>query len=169
MQNLFEIRPASKKDIPTLLKFIKQLAEQGKLSHELVATEEILEESLFGQRPYAEVIIGYLNQEPVSYALFVHNFATLFGRPGLYLVDLFVTAEARNKGIGRNMLIYLAKLAIDRKCCRFEWSVLHWNEKAISLYKNIGAKEMSDWRVYRLSGESLNKFSSENLALVYDT
>lgn len=166
MQNLFEIHSAEKKDIPIIFKFIKQLAKQGKLSHELVATEEILEESLFRQKKYAEVIIGYLNKAPVSYALFVHNFSTLYGRPGLYLVDLYVIPEARNKGIGRSMLVYLAKLAIERKCCRFEWSVLHWNESAISLYKNIDAKEMSEWKIYRVSGETLNKLSEENLTMV---
>ena len=166
MKNAFEIYPAEEKDIPIIFKFIKQLAEQGNLSHELVATEEILKESLFGQKKYAEIIIGYLNQAPVSYALFVHNFSTLFGRPGLYLVDIYVTPEARNKGIGRNMMVYLAKLATERKCCRFEWSVLHWNESAINFYKNIGAKEMREWKIYRVSGEALNKLAGENLALV---
>lgn len=161
MQSLFEIRKATKKDIPIIFKFIKQLAEQGKLSDELVSTEEILTDSLFGQKVYAEVIIGYLNNKSVSYALFTHNFSTLFGRPGLYLVDLFVVPEARNLGIGRNMLLYLAKLAKERQCCRFEWSVLHWNDSAIRFYENLGAKEMSEWKIFRVSGEALDKLASE--------
>jgi ribosomal protein S18 acetylase RimI-like enzyme len=161
MKNTFKIRFATKKDVHLLFCFIKQFAEYGNVSHELKATEEILEESLFGQKSYAEVIIGYLNQEPVSYALFSHNFSTLLGRPGLYLVDLFVIPEARNQGIGRSMLVYLAELAKKRKCGRLEWSVLNSNKLGIMLYKAVGAKPMDEWTTYRVSGTALDKLAVE--------
>lgn len=162
MHNLFEIRSATKNDVPVILSFIKQLAEQGKLSKALVATEEILTKYLFGSRVYAEVILGCLDQEPVSYAMFSYHFSTLFGRPTLYLVDLFVMPEFRQQGIGQNLLAHLAKIAREQNCCRIEWSVLEWNSAAIRLYQKIGAKELSDWKMYRISGDSLSALAGCN-------
>jgi GNAT superfamily N-acetyltransferase len=162
MNDTFEIHLAKKGDIPLILDFIKQFAELGNVSHELKATEQILEENLFGQKPYAEVILSYLNNEPVGYALFTHNFSTLLGRPGLYLVDLFVASKARKQGIGRTMLAYLAKVAVDRKCSRFEWSVMSANHTAVKLYEDVGAKLLDQWKVYRLSDSSLDKLAKEH-------
>lgn len=158
----FEIKPATVEDVPVILTFIKGLAEYEKLSHEVVATEEILQETLFGQKPFAEVVIGYYQQQPVCFALFFHNFSTFLGRPGIYLEDLFVQPEFRGKGFGRKLLAYLANLTIERNCGRLEWSVLDWNEPAIRFYKSLGAKPMDEWTIFRVTGEALDKLAQED-------
>lgn len=158
----FEIRPATAADVPLILAFIKGLAEYEKLAHQVVATEEILHETLFGQNPKAEVVIGYYQNQPVCFALFFHNFSTFLGQPGIYLEDLFVQPEFRGKGFGRRMLGYLAKLAKERKCGRLEWWVLDWNEPAIQFYKGIGAKSMNEWTVFRVTGEALENLAKED-------
>lgn len=155
----FTLKPATESDVPMILWFIKSLAQYEKLLHEVVATEEMLHDSLFGERPYAEVVIGYLYDEPASFALFFHNFSTFLGRPGLYLEDLYVIPEARGRGIGKVMLTYLAKLAQERNCGRLEWWVLNWNEPAINFYRSIGAKPMDEWTVQRLTGEPLSRLA----------
>lgn len=160
MQNKFEIKPATPADIPLILQFIKELAEYEKLAHEVVATEEILRNNLFTKHSHAEVILGYLNEEPVSFALYFHNFSTFLGRPGIYLEDLFVRPSVRSQGIGQKMLAYLAKLAKERDCGRFEWWVLDWNKPAINFYQRIGAKPMDEWTVYRLSGQALDDLAN---------
>lgn len=162
MNNTFEIKPATVKDIPLILSFIKELAAYEKLLDEVVATEEILRETLFGKRAYAEVVIGYLDDKPVSFALFFHNFSTFLGRPGIYLEDLFVKPEARSKGIGQKMLAYLAQLAKARNCGRLEWWVLDWNEIASNFYKRIGAKAMDEWTVYRVTDQALEDLAAAN-------
>jgi len=118
-------------------------------------TEEILKQTLFGPRRYAEVLIGEVNGEPAGFALFFHNFSTFIGRPGIYLEDLFVRPEHRGRGFGKALLARLAQLAIERNCGRVEWAVLDWNTPAIDFYKSIGAVMMSDWRIFRLKGEPL--------------
>lgn len=155
MSDLFEIKSATISDVPLILSFIKELAEYEKLSHEVVATEDILRETLFGDKAHAEIIIGYLNSLPVSFALFFHNFSTFLGRPGIYLEDLFVKPEVRGKGIGLKMLKYISRLAKERKCGRLEWWVLDWNDTAIAFYKKLGAKAMDEWTVYRMTEETL--------------
>ncbi len=149
------IDAATEADVPLILSLIRQLAEYERLSHQVVTTEEGLREYLFGVRRYAEVVIARLDGYPVGYALFFHNFSTFAGKPGLYLEDVFVLPEYRGKGIGKALLIHLAKLAVERNCSRFEWVVLDWNSPAIEFYKGLGAVPLSDWRVFRLSGESL--------------
>jgi GNAT superfamily N-acetyltransferase len=151
----FSIRPALKNDVPLILSFIRELAEYEKLSHQVVASEEALERTLFGERPAAEVIIGEYSDAPVAFALFFHTYSTFLGKPGLYLEDLFVKPEMRGKGIGKTMLAYLAHLARARDCGRFEWSVLDWNESAIDVYRSIGAIGMDGWTVQRVEGEAL--------------
>lgn len=160
MADIFEIKPASSKDVPLILSFIKELAEYEKLLHEVIATEEILQETLFGDKTHAEVLIGYLNHKPISFALYFHNFSTFLGRPGIYLEDLFVKPEARGKGIGQKMLAYLAHLAKSRKCGRLEWWVLDWNETAIGFYKRIGARPMDEWTVYRVNDTALDDLAA---------
>lgn len=150
------LRTATERDVPLILSFIKELAEYERLSHEVVATEQLLRASLFGERPAAEVVMGDYGDEPAGFALFFHNFSTFLGRPGIYLEDLYVTPGLRGRGVGRAMLVYLAKLAKERGCGRLEWSVLYWNEPAIKLYKSIGAAPMDDWRVFRVTGEALD-------------
>lgn len=160
MTELFEIKKTTKDDIPLIFSFIKELAEYEKLSHEVVATEQTLTTMLFGDKPYAEVIIGYLNNSPVSFAIYFHNFSTFLGQPGIYLEDLFVKPEFRGQGLGQKMFVYLAQIAKDRQCGRFEWSVLDWNELAIGFYKRMGAKPMDGWTVYRASGKALEDLAN---------
>lgn len=155
MSEPLTIRFAGPADVPLILEFIRELSVYEKLAHEVVATEATLHEGLFGARPYAEVILGYLGDEPVSFALFFHNFSTFLGKPGLYLEDLFVRPAARGHGIGQSMLAHLAGIAEERGCGRFEWWVLNWNESAIGFYKRLGAKPMDEWTVFRMTGESL--------------
>ncbi|HET9913648.1 MAG TPA: GNAT family N-acetyltransferase [Anaerolineales bacterium] len=155
------IEPASETDIPLIFTLIKEFAEYMHLSHEVAATEESLRETLFGSKRYAEVIIARLDSQTAGFAIFFHNFSTFLGKPGLYLEDLFVRPEFRGKGIGKALLIYLAKLAVERGCGRFEWSVLDWNKSAIEFYKRLGAVPLEEVRVFRLTGESLKKLADE--------
>lgn len=155
------IDPATEYDIPLILSFIKGLAEYERLPHEVVATEGLLKETLFGSRRYAEVVIARYNDEPAGFALFFHNYSTFLARPGIYLEDLFVFPEYRSKGIGRALLVHLARLAKERKCGRLEWWVLDWNEPAIKFYKKLCAVPMSDWTVFRVTGEALEKLAGE--------
>ena len=159
--NDFRIVKATEDDIPLILRFIRQLAEYERLSSEVVVTEDLLRESLFG-KPVAEVVLGHYQDRPVAFAVFFQNFSTFRGKPGLYLEDLFVIPEMRGKGFGRAMLVYLAKLARERKCGRFEWAVLDWNESAVRFYRNLGAVAMSDWTVFRLTGEALERLAEES-------
>ena len=149
------IEPASEADVPLILGFIRELAEYERLLEHVVATEELLREQLFGERPGAEVVIARWRGEPVGFALFFHNFSTFVGRRGLYLEDLYVRPAYRGKGVGRALLAFLARTAVARGCGRLEWWVLDWNEPAIGFYRALGAQPMSDWTVFRLSGEPL--------------
>lgn len=153
----FTIRFAKEKDVALILQFIKELADYEQMLDLVVATEEGLTEYLFRQKK-AEVIIGEYQQEPVGFALFFHNFSTFLGKPGIYLEDLYVRPQMRGKGLGTAILTYLARLAKERNCGRFEWWCLDWNKPSIQFYKNMGAKAMDEWTVYRLEGEELNKF-----------
>jgi len=154
------LRLAKEEDLSLILRFIKELADYEKLLHEVVATEEILRESLF-VRKAAEVVIAEYQGEPVGFALFFHNFSTFLGRPGLYLEDLYVRPEMRGKGIGKLLLSYLAKLALERGCGRFEWWCLDWNKSSIDFYKSIGAIPMDEWTVYRVCDKALEDLAEE--------
>jgi GNAT superfamily N-acetyltransferase len=156
----FSIRPATVEDVPLIRRFIQQLAEYERLSHEANMSEETLRESLFGERRYAEVLLGHDGDIPVAFAVYFHNFSTFVGRPGLYLEDLFVVPEARGRGFGRAMLVELAKIALERNCGRFEWAVLDWNEPAIGFYKKLGAVSMDDWTIFRVAGEALERLGN---------
>lgn len=151
---------ATGQDTALILSFIKELAEYERLADEVVATEEILKETLFGKRAYAEVIIARYEGEAVGFALFFHSFSTFLSRPGIYLEDLYVRPTMRGKGIGKALLIFLAQLAKERKCGRLEWAVLNWNESAINFYKSLNAKPMDEWTVYRLTGKTLDTLAS---------
>ena len=157
----FAIRSANINDVGTIFSLINELADYERLTHEVVANENDIRRSLFGDRPYAEALIGELEGVPISFALFFHNFSTFIGRPGIYLEDLYVRPEYRSKGYGRKMLVYIARLAIKRNCARFEWSVLDWNTPAIRTYDKLKAKPMNEWILYRLSGEDLVKLADE--------
>jgi GNAT superfamily N-acetyltransferase len=151
----FIIRPAIRQDCRTILAFIKQLAEYEKLAHEVVATEEKLLTSLFGEHPSAEVIIAEYQGSAVGFALFFTNYSTFLAQPGIYLEDLYVHADMRGRGYGKKLLAYLARLAVERGCGRLEWWVLDWNQAAKDFYQSLNAEPMKDWTVNRLSGESL--------------
>lgn len=159
--SLFIIRPATVEDASLILHFIRELALYEKLAHEVVATEEVLRETLFGSHPAAEVVIGEEGGRPVAFALFFHNFSTFLGRPGIYLEDLYVDPNMRGKGYGQQILSYLARLAKERKCGRLEWWVLDWNEPAIAFYEKIGAQPMNDWTVFRVTGDALERLAGQ--------
>ncbi len=156
----FEVRSATEDDLPLILDLIRELAEYEKLSHEVSATEEGLRESLFTERPAAEILIGESGGTPTAFALFFHNFSTFLGKPGVYLEDLYVRPEFRGLGMGKVMLAHLARLAKERGCGRLEWWVLDWNRPAIEFYESFGAEAMNEWTVYRVSGEALNDLAA---------
>lgn len=158
----FHIRTTSAEDVSQILSFIRELAEYEKLSHEVVATEDLLRQTLFGEDSKAEAVIGYFDEAPVAMALFFHNYSTFLCRPGIYLEDLFVRPEMRGKGFGRELLRYVAKIAVERKCGRLEWAVLDWNEPAIQFYRSLGAVAMDEWTVYRLTGDALRKVATDD-------
>ncbi len=158
----FEIRPATRADVPTILGLIRELADYERLSKEVVATEEDLHQWLFGQKPVAEVLIGEYGGKPVSFALFFYNFSTFLGRPGVYLEDLYVKPDYRHMGFGRRLMAYIAQWAKAKNCGRFEWAVLNWNTPAIDLYEKLGAVPQKEWTVYRLSGEALGQLADEH-------
>ena len=149
------VRPGTIDDVPTVLRFINELAEYEKLAHASVATAEQLERHLFGERSYAETLIGELDGEPVGYALFFHSFSTFEGAPGVYLEDLFVTVAKRGHGVGKALLQEVAAIAARRGCARLEWAVLDWNEPAINFYRSLGAVPLNDWTLYRVDGPAL--------------
>ncbi len=156
----FRIREANIEDITVIFNFICKLAEYEKLRDDVTATAEILKESLFVKRS-AEVLIAEEGDQPVGFALFFHNFSTFKGRACLYLEDIFVLPEHRGKGYGKALFGELASIAIKRECDRFDWAVLNWNEPSIKFYESMGATPMSDWTVYRLTGEALRRVAKK--------
>ncbi len=155
----FEIRPAHVADVPVILGLIRDLATYERAPDDVTATEEQLVDVLFGDRPVAEVLLAFEAGSPVGFAVFFRNFSTWLGRPGLYLEDLFVKPEKRGKGYGRALLVYLAKIALERGCGRMEWAVLDWNEPAIKFYCAIGAKPMDEWTVFRLTRDGIARLA----------
>ena len=150
------LRRATVQDLPTVLRFIRELAEYEHLAHEVVLDVDELHEHLFGTRPYAEVLIAESDgRDAVGFALFFHNFSTFLGRPGIHLEDLFVRPEARGAGHGLALLRALGRIARDRGCGRIEWNVLDWNEPSIAFYRSLGAQPMDAWLLYRLTGDAM--------------
>lgn len=153
---------ATKNDIPLIREFILELAEYERAKPgEAPVTEKDLADTLFGKRPAAEVLIAYVENEPVGFALFFHNYSTWLGKRGIYLEDFFVRPAARKHGVGFALLRALARIALDRDCGRIDWSVLTWNELAISFYKQIGARSMDDWTSFRLTGDALAQIAGK--------
>lgn len=155
------IRPARRSDVAQIEAFIRGLAKFERLEHEVTMTGELLEAGLFGDRPYAEVVVAEDGGATVGFALFFHTFSTFLGLPGLYLEDLFVLPEHRGHGIGRALLQHLAQLSVERGCGRLEWAVLDWNGDAIRFYERLGARPNSDWTTYRLTGEALHQLAGQ--------
>lgn len=155
-----KISPAEEAQLPLILNFIRKLAEYEKLLDEVVADEETLRESLFGPDPAAKVIFAYVEERPVGFAVYFHNFSTFAGRAGIYLEDLFVEPAYRGRGIGMALLSYIARIAKERRCARLNWAVLDWNQPAIEFYKRLGVVALEDWTVFRLSGEALDRLAA---------
>jgi GNAT superfamily N-acetyltransferase len=162
MNDAITIRPATEHEVPTVLAFIRDLAVYEKLEHEVVATEEGLRKALFGPRPYAEVVFACVAGKPVGFALFFHNFSTFLGKPGIYLEDLFVLPDARGRGIGKQLLTWLANTTVERGCGRLEWAVLDWNEPSIGFYRSLGAVLKDEWQIFRLTGTALAALARES-------
>jgi len=154
----YRIRVAQEPDIDLILDFIQELAEYENLSHEVVATKEVLFDSLF-VKYQAEVIIGEYKDKPVGFATYFFNFSTFLGKANLYIEDLYIKKEFRRSGLGKAMFSCLARIAKERNCERLDWWCLDWNEPSIKFYKKMGAKPMSDWTVYRVEGNDLNTLS----------
>jgi GNAT superfamily N-acetyltransferase len=154
------IEPATIRDIPLILQFIRELADYEQLAHDCVATEDDLRAQLFGPTAVAHTLIAHAGNEPAGFALYFFNFSTFLARPGLYLEDLFVRPAFRKRGIGRALLAYLAQVAVDRGCGRMEWAVLNWNEMALRVYRGIGAQPMNEWTVMRLTGPAITALAS---------
>jgi GNAT superfamily N-acetyltransferase len=161
-QPLLSIRPATVDDIPLVARLIRELAEYERLADAVVATEVGLCEQLFGERPAAEVLIAEADGEAAGFALFFHAFSTFLGKRGLYLEDLFVRPAFRGLGLGRHLMAALARIAVQRDCGRFEWSVLDWNEPAIAFYRRLGALGLDEWTVQRLEGDALHALASHD-------
>ena len=161
--NAFRIAAAQPGDVTAVLSMIRGLAEFERLSHLCVATETDLLRALFGPDPKVEVVIAWEGEETAGFALFFANFSTFLGRSGLYLEDLFIRPPFRGRGYGRALLIHLARLAVERGCGRFEWSVLDWNEQAIGFYRSLGATVLPDWRITRVTGDALTALATETL------
>jgi len=164
----FEIRYATPDDAPKILDFIIELAKYEKLEDEVVATEDILKTSLFGDLKNAEAIIGEFRDEAVAFALFFHNFSTFLGTNGMYIEDLYVKPAYRGRGFGRCLMAYLGKVAKERDCGRLEWWCLDWNQPALRFYRSLGAEPMSDWTVQRISGKELEGLAKEFMSSTRD-
>jgi len=149
------IRQATEADVPLILKFIRDLAIYEKLEHKVIATEQGLRQTLFGNPRFAEVVFAVEDGVEAGFALFFHNYSTFLGAPGIYLEDLFVKPEFRGRGLGKALLAHLAKLAKERGCGRVEWAVLDWNTPSINFYRSLGAIALDDWRIFRLTGDAM--------------
>lgn len=155
------IRPATPTDIPLILEFIRGLAAYEKLSHEVEATPAQLRTTLFPTTgaPVAHCVLAFADNVPAGFAIYFFNYSTFLAKPGLYLEDLFVPPEFRGRGIGKALLLHLARLANARGCGRMEWSVLDWNQPALEFYEKLGARRMREWQICRLSGAALQQYA----------
>jgi GNAT superfamily N-acetyltransferase len=158
MSSSHRLRAAEPRDLEAIVALIGELAEFEQLTHLLEVTPDKLRPHLFGERPVAECVVGEVDGEAVAFALFFTNFSTFLAKPGLYLEDLYVRPAQRGTGLGKALLEHLGRLAAERGCGRFEWSVLDWNERAIRFYEGLGATVMPDWRICRIAGDRLQRF-----------
>ena len=156
----FNIVPVERKHVPAIHAMIHELAQYEKLTHLLSGTVENLVSELFGERPVIEAVTALVGETPAAFALYFHNYSTFLGRKGLYLEDIYVKPVFRRQGIGRALLVFLARIAVARGCGRFEWSVLDWNEPAISFYQGLGANILPEWRIVRVNGAALDALAT---------
>ena len=155
------IKQATEEDVPLILTFIRELAQHERALDRVSATEDGLQVTLFGPRPYAEAVLAYQDDEPVAFAIYFFSYTSFSALPGLYLEDIFVRPSARGFGVGRRLMAFLAQRAVERNCARMEWSVLNWNEPAIRFYKKLSAEPVHDWTVFRLSREQMVQLGTE--------
>jgi GNAT superfamily N-acetyltransferase len=155
------IRPAAEADAQLVFAFIRKLAEYGDLSDEVTATAEDVRAALFGPKPVAEAVLAYWGAEPVGFALYSYTFSSFIGKTGIFIEDFYVEQGYRNKGIGKALLVHVAKLARQKGCGRLEWSVLNWNERAMEFYQDLGAVPMDEWTTFRLTGEAFERLASQ--------
>lgn len=160
MTDKLTIRPAAPDDVPLVLEFVKALAEYEKLSDRVTATAAVLRESLFGPHPGAEVLLAFAGDTPVGFAVYFHNFSTFLGVKGLWLEDIFVKPQYRERGYGKALLLRAARIAHERGCGRFEWAVLDWNTPAQAFYQSLGAVPLDDWTIYRVTGDALARLAT---------
>jgi GNAT superfamily N-acetyltransferase len=156
-------------DVGTVFGLVRALAEYERLSQLVVGSEEDLRRELFGVHPVIEAVLAWEAERAVGFALFFHNYSTFLARRGLYLEDLFVVPEARGRGIGKALIGHCARVAVSRGCGRFEWSVLDWNEPAISFYRSLGAEVLPDWRICRIEGDSLRRLGGAAMSTPQST
>ncbi len=159
--NKLIIRPIEEADLNTVFEFIKKIAEFEDLKDELSVDRDILRESLFGGFGHADGLLAEIDSQPVGFAIFFEKFSTFKGKTGLYLEDLFVKPDWRKHGIGRALLVRLAQIAVERDCPRFEWVALDWNQNAIDFYEKLGAKQLNDWRIFRMEGDSIAQLAAQ--------
>lgn len=155
------IREATPADIPQILRFIHELAVYEKLAHEVETSAAMIDDTLFGADPKSFCLLCEVDGEAAGFAVYFYNYSTWLGRYGIYLEDLYVSPEHRGRGAGKALLVHIAKIAVNENCGRFEWSVLDWNRPSIEFYKSLGAKEMSEWRTYRVTGDALKKLAEQ--------
>jgi len=162
MSSSLRIEPARPHHAAALLSLVRELARFEKLEHQVVATEQQMRDELAAGAPVIQASIAWMDEEPVGFALYFHNFSTFLGRRGLYLEDLYVVPPARRRGVGRALIGHVASIAVARGCGRFEWAVLDWNRHAIDFYRSIGAELLTDWRICRVSGEALARLGTQD-------
>jgi GNAT superfamily N-acetyltransferase len=156
-----QVRPATEADIELLFGFIRKLAEYGDLADEVSATADDVRAALFGAKPIAEAVLAYWGSQPVGFALYSYTFSSFVGKKGIFIEDLYVEQSHRNKGIGKELLRYMARLGRTLGCGRIEWAVLNWNERAMEFYQDLGAVPMDEWTTFRLSGDALARLASQ--------
>lgn len=155
-----QIRPATESDAPLVIHFIRKLAEYGDISSEATVTESDVRAALFGEHRVAQALLAFVGNEPAGFAVYSYTFSSFMGKAGIYVEDLFVEHEFRSRGIGKALLVTLARLGRERGCGRLEWSVLNWNEQAMEFYQDLGAVPMDEWTTFRLTGEPLERLAS---------
>ena len=158
-QPRYIIRPARAEDAARLLAFIRGIAEYERLTHQVTATEEGLQASLFGETPAAEALLAYADGEPAGFAVYYHSYSTFLGRRGMHLEDLYVSPEYRRRGLGALLLRWVAAIAVERGCGRFEWMALDWNTDAHRFYEELGAEMLPEWRLFRIHGDALQRLA----------
>jgi GNAT superfamily N-acetyltransferase len=163
-----QIRSARESDAPLVLDFIRKLAEYGDIASEATVTEADVRAALFGVRSVAEAILAYVGNEPAGFAVYSFTFSSFMGKPGIYVEDLFVEHRFRGRGIGKGLLLTLARLGRERGCGRLEWSVLNWNEQAMEFYQDLGAVPMDEWTTFRLTGAALERLATSGESHLQD-